>query len=118
MHEMSLARSVAEIAEETAYENGSEKVTSVTLSVGKLSGIDITCLKQSLAAAFECPVLSGAKIEIKQPEGSAWCMDCSETVPLHRPGDACPKCGGHRLTINGGNGFDVAFIAISVPTQI
>lgn len=118
MHEMSLARSVAEIAEETAYENGAERVSCVTLSVGELSGIDVASLKQSLSAAFEGPVLSGAKIEIERPAGTAWCMDCSETVPMHRPGDACPKCGGHRLTVNGGNEFDVAFIALDVPTQI
>ena len=46
MHEMSLAQSIVEIVERTAKENHSNKVVSVRLIVGKLSGVEMHSLMQ------------------------------------------------------------------------
>ena len=56
------------------------------------TGVEISTL------GFGCMRLK----EIEQPDGQAWCMDCSKTVPLSNFGEPCPLCGGFHLTPTGG----------------
>ena len=50
----------------------------------------------------------GAKIEIERPGGTAWCLKCQKTVPIHRRGEPCPVCGSYQLSVNGGDDFRVS----------
>lgn len=113
MHEMSLAQSIVEIVEKTAKENLSNKVASVHLIVGKLSGVEMHSLMQSLKIAGQSTVMKDAEIIVDRPEGTAWCMRCAKTVPLGRFGDPCPECGGYQLRVNGGREFRVSEIELS-----
>ena len=47
-------------------------------------------------------LLAGAHIDIEQPDGQAWCLDCACSVPLIQRGAPCPECGGFWLQANGG----------------
>lgn len=108
MHEMSLAQSIVEIVENVSKQNGNKPVVSITLKIGELSGVEIQSLMQSFKIAALDTVMENATINIESPEGTAWCMLCAKTVPLHKIGDACPECGGFQLKINGGNEFRVS----------
>lgn len=102
MHELSLAQSVVDIVENAALANKVNKVSKVQLAVGKLAGVEMQSFNQGLKIASRDTVMQDAEIEITRPQGTAWCMDCAETVPLKRYGDPCPFCGGYKLTmING-----------------
>lgn len=113
MHEMSLAQSIVEIVERTAKENHSNKVVSVRLIVGKLSGVEMHSLMQSLKIASQSTVMEKAEIFVDRLPGTAWCMNCGKTVPMERLGDACPECGGYQLRVNGGKEFRVSEIELS-----
>ncbi|MVX55966.1 hydrogenase maturation nickel metallochaperone HypA [Parasutterella muris] len=108
MHEMSLAQSIVEIVENTAEANNTRKVSKVKLIVGELAGVEMHALMQGLKIASQETPMEGAEIEIERPQGTAWCMMCQKTVPLHRRGDACPECGSYQLSINGGTEFRVS----------
>lgn len=108
MHELSLAQSIVEIVENTARQNDSTSVKSVKLIVGQLAGVEMQALMQGLKIASQDTVMQDAKIEIERPEGTAWCLKCQKTVPIHRRGDPCPECGSYQLSINGGNEFRVS----------
>jgi hydrogenase nickel incorporation protein HypA/HybF len=112
MHEMSLAESIIQIAEDTARSNGAARVSLVLLEVGRLAGVEIDALRFCFDAASRSSLADGARLVIEQPEGSAWCMPCSESVPLASLADPCPKCGSHQLQVTGGTELRVREVEI------
>ena len=59
-------------------------------------------LRFALEALAPGSLLAGAHIDIEQPDGQAWCLDCASNVPLIQRGAPCPQCGGFWLQANGG----------------
>ena len=112
MHEMSLAESIVQIAEDTARSSGATRVSMVLLEVGKLAGVEIDALRFCFDAASRSSLVEGAKLVIEQPEGSAWCLPCGGTVPLGSLTDPCPDCGSHQLQVTGGTELKVRELEI------
>lgn len=102
MHEMSIAEGIIEVVERTARANQVNRVKSVTIEVGELAGVDIPSLEFAWKSVTLQGPAEGATLKIERPAGVAWCMDCSQSVPFHKYGDACPLCGGYHLTPTGG----------------
>ena len=101
MHEMSLAQSIVEIVENTAQQNQASSVVAVKLIIGELAGVEMHALMQGLKIASQGTVMQEAKIEIERPGGTAWCLKCQKTVPIHRRGeppfpDKRPSLVSHR----------------------
>ena len=44
----------------------------------------------------------GARLEIVELPGQAWCMQCAKTVRVQQRFHACPDCGGRQLQVTGG----------------
>lgn len=112
MHEMSLAESIIQIAEDTARANGGTRVSRVILEVGQLAGVEIEALRFCFDAASRSSLAAGATLVIEQPEGCAWCMPCGGTVPLSSLADPCPDCGSHQLQVTGGTELRVREVEI------
>jgi len=112
MHELSLAESVVQIVEETARRNGGTRVSSVTLEVGALAGVEIDALRFCFDAASRESVAAGAALVIERPEGRAWCMPCGESVQLAELGEPCPRCGSYQLQVTGGDELRVREIEL------
>ncbi|KPJ82321.1 MAG: hydrogenase nickel incorporation protein HypA [Gammaproteobacteria bacterium SG8_30] len=112
MHEMSLAESVVQIVEDTARRNGGTRVSSVTLEIGALAGVEIEALRFCFDAASRGTMAAGAMLMIDRPEGAAWCMPCGETVRVTSLGEACPRCGSYQLQVTGGDELRVREIEL------
>ncbi len=108
MHEMSLSHGIFVIVERVSADNDNRLVDSVTLVVGELAGVEMQALMQGLKIASMHTPMEGAKIIVNHTPGTAWCMQCSKTVPHARLGECCPDCGGYQLTVNGGTEFRVS----------
>ncbi|MDR0771442.1 MAG: hydrogenase maturation nickel metallochaperone HypA [Burkholderiales bacterium] len=112
MHEMSLAESMLDIVESTARKHHAQRVTSVQFELGALSHAD----REALAFAFDVvargSIAEGARFEVIEVPGTAWCMLCSKTVGLAKRGDACPECGHYQLTVTQGEAMRIASIEI------
>jgi hydrogenase nickel incorporation protein HypA/HybF len=102
MHEASLAGGVLQLIEESAQREGFTRVMQLRLAVGQLAGVDLPALRFALQSLAPGTLLEGARVQIDEPPGQAWCMDCLQTVALARRGDACPICGGFALQPSGG----------------
>lgn len=102
MHEVSLAASLAEILAEEAAKARATKVTRVVLEIGALSHVDPHAMRFAFDSAVSGGPAEGATLDIEEPPGTAWCMDCATTVVVARRGDDCPRCGGGKLMVNGG----------------
>lgn len=112
MHEMSLAQSVLQIVADTARQNGGTRVSSVTLEIGTLAGVEIEALRFCFDAASRRTLAAGAALRIERPEGRAWCMPCGETVRVDGLADGCPRCGSYQLQVTGGDELRVREIEI------
>ena len=112
MHEMSLAESVVQIVEDTARRNGGTRVSSVTLEIGTLAGVEIEALRFCFDAAKRDTIAADATLLIDRPEGRAWCMPCGETIHVAGLGEACPRCGSYQLQVTGGDELRVREIEL------
>jgi len=107
MHEMSIAESVLGIVEDVAAREGFARVSSVRLEIGRLSAIEVPALRFCFDAVVRGSIAEGARLDIDETPGTAWCFDCSATVELASRADPCPACGGGTLQVNGGTDMRV-----------
>lgn len=112
MHEMALAESVREIVEDSARAQGTAHVTVVRLEIGKLAQVEVHALRFAFEVVRRGSVAEGARLEIVEVDGGAWCMRCSAAVIIAKRGDACPACGSHQLQVTGGDRMRVLEIEI------
>lgn len=112
MHEMSLAEGVREIVEETARANAARRVSVVRLEIGRLSQVEVEAMRFAFEVVQRGSVAEGARLDIVETDGTAWCMRCSAPVVIGRRGDACPSCGSYQLQVTGGDRMRVMDIEI------
>ena len=92
MHELSIAMSIVEIAEQNVRQANRSEVTEIELDVGKLSGVVFDALEFAMVEAVKDTVLENAKRKINCIPGKAKCNDCGcefEVEDIYTP---CPKC--------------------------
>lgn len=113
MHEASLAGGVLQLVEDAAKRERFTRLDSLRLEAGQLSGVDARALRFALEALAPGTLLAGARIDIEEPPGQAWCMDCSQTVSIIQRGDACPLCQGYLLQPTAGQALRVLDMMVS-----
>jgi hydrogenase nickel incorporation protein HypA/HybF len=69
MHELSIALSIIELAEEEAQRHGDVRVNAVHLKLGRLAGVAKEALEFSYGLACEGTALAGSRLEIEDTEG-------------------------------------------------
>lgn len=102
MHELALSTGLVELIVEEAGRSGFARVQRVVLEIGALSHVDPQALRSSFGIIARGTVAEGADLEILEPAGVAYCLDCEDAVPIVRRGDDCPRCGGVKLMVQGG----------------
>ena len=98
MHEVSIAEGILSAVESTLVNEPDAKVSSVTVNIGELAGVESQALLFAWDSVVRGTLAEGAKLVIEQVAGEAWCMKCAKNVPLHRHGDPCPPM--RRLSAN------------------
>ena len=104
MHEISLVQGLFHQLEELAKENGSSKITCVTMGIGPLSGVVIDSFRFGFdILSAENDLVRGAKLVVEIPPVTYTCTECGykETMTGKRPGE-CFKCGELFLIHKGG----------------
>lgn len=107
MHEMSLCEGILQILEDQAQPQGYASVKTVWLEVGALAGVEMEALKFAFDVVTKGTLADGAKLEVIEVEGQAWCLPCEKTISINARFDACPECGSHQLQICGGEELQV-----------
>ena len=113
MHEMSLAEGMLQIVVDTARRNDASKVSVVWLEIGTLAPIERDALRFCFDVVARGGMAEGARLEIIDTPGVAWCMRCGDRVSIAAIGDACPRCGGYQLQIVEGGDMRLKEIAIT-----
>lgn len=113
MHELSIARSVVELASRHAAEHGGGRVTVVTLRIGRLSCVHELALRSSFDIVREGTPLADADLRIVAVPVRIWCPACRLEREL--PGIqrfACPECGTRSADIRAGRELDLESIEL------
>lgn len=112
MHEMSLAEGIIQIVEDTARKAEAARVKAVWLEIGRLSSVEPDALRFCFDVVVKNTLADGAHLEIIDVPGSAWCMQCSQTVDVAARYDPCPRCGSYQLQVTGGTEMRVKELEI------
>ena len=114
MHEVSIAEGILSAVESTLVNEPDAKVSSVTVNIGELAGVESQALLFAWDSVVRGTLAEGAKLVIEQVAGEAWCMKCAKNVPLHRHGDPCTQCGGYQLMPVQGHASNASRLELSV----
>jgi len=93
MHELSIAMSIVEMAQEEAQQRGAQ-VSAVYLKLGALSGVVKQALLSSYEMACDDTPLQGSRLVIEEVPVLIFCSNCNAQRPLHSVQlFCCATCG-------------------------
>jgi len=113
MHELSLIQSVFDIIEDYARQHRFDRVTSVKLSCGRLSGVEPSSLRFAFEAQARGTRVAGAQLELDILPAVIYCFSCAQSSTLDEYGAICPCCSGTEVSLVGGT-EELKFIEMEV----
>ena len=118
MHELSIAMSIVEMAEEESDKRAGARVTAVHLKLGALSGVVKQALLSSYDLACEGTALQGSRLLVEEIPVRARCPNCR----AERAVDAvnwfvCPDCGAAASELLQGRELEVTALEIRIESN-
>jgi hydrogenase nickel incorporation protein HypA/HybF len=83
VHELSIAMSILEVAEEESERHGGVKVEAIHLKLGPLSGVVKEALISAFELAREATPFATAQLVIEEIPVSVFCSTCQAERPIH-----------------------------------
>jgi len=114
MHELSIAISLVEAAEEEAQNRGVASVYAVHLKLGPLSGVEKDALLFSYDLVTEGTLLEGSKLIVEEMPVMIFCPSCGEPRPIRSAQSfCCAMCNTPAGEIVQGKELEVIALEIS-----
>lgn len=115
MHEVSLAGGILQVVEKALYGEAGARLKRLTVEVGALAGVETCALDFALRTLARGTVLEGAEIVLDEVPGQAWCLQCSQSVPILSRLDPCPRCASRWVQPTGGTELKVRELIVVDP---
>jgi hydrogenase nickel incorporation protein HypA/HybF len=113
MHELSIAMSIVEMAQEEAQRHGNAKVEAVHLKLGQLSGVVKEALLSSYEMACHETLLAGSQLVIEEIPVEVFCPKCEvPRLVSSIQWFCCPECGTATPTVLRGKELEVTALEI------
>lgn len=94
MHELSIAVSIVEMAEQEARRRGGVRVSAVHLKLGPLAGVVKEALSFSYSVSCQGTMLEGSDLVIEEAPAVIYCENCrGERSLSSMQAFFCPVCG-------------------------
>lgn len=114
MHELSIAISLIELAEEVAAARGDAHVSAIHLKLGMLSGVAKEALLSSFELACEGTMMEGSKLLIEDMPIIVYCPKCDARRPVNTiQWFTCPECGTPTPDVIQGKELEVTALEIT-----
>ncbi|MDR2475192.1 MAG: hydrogenase maturation nickel metallochaperone HypA [Bacteroidales bacterium] len=113
MHELSIAISIVELAEQQARNSNAAHIEEVELEIGALAGVDAASLAFALESSVKNTLLENAQIVWHHIHGEGCCMDCNNVFPMKSTFFSCPACGSYVVKIVKGKEMRVKSITVN-----
>ena len=104
---MALCESILQILEQQSRAQAYERVKTVRLEIGELAQVELEALRFGFEVVARGTLAEGARLEIDDVQGEAWCLRCRRSVRLRERFECCAECGGFELQITRGEEFRV-----------
>lgn len=113
MHELSIALSIVEMAQEEAERHGQAQVQAVHLRLGVLSGVVKEALLTSYEMACAATPLEGSQLLIEEIPVEVYCPKCeSARLVTSIQSICCPVCGTPTPNVLRGKELEVVALEI------
>jgi len=112
MHEVSLMAEIVALVEAEQRKQSFARVLVIRLRVGALGPAEPEALRFCFDAVVSGTVAEGARLEIQDVPGEAWCPCCRLNVPLQERFAACPECGAGGIRMTSGNELRLAELEV------
>lgn len=113
MHELSIVMSIIDLANKEVVKAQAEKVDSIELEIGTLSGVEMEALDFAWEIAVKNTVMENAERKIHRTKAKARCADCGHIFFSKSLYDECPKCGQYFNEILSGRELRVKTLTVS-----
>ena len=114
MHELSIAMSIVEIAQQEAARHGAAEVTAVHLKLGALSGVMESALRSSYEMAVCDTPLKNSELLVERVPVKVYCPTCRAEQSLASIQNfACPRCGRTTTQVLSGKEIEVFALEIT-----
>jgi hydrogenase nickel incorporation protein HypA/HybF len=107
MHELSLATSLVEQIAAIMDKEGATNLYSITVSMGKFSGVEKEPFEFAFPIAAEGTPAEKAQLIIEQTGMKVKCNDCGKQTVHDIPLVKCGKCGSLNVEIISGKEFRI-----------
>ena len=113
MHELSIALSIVEMAEQEALRRGGVQVTAVHLKLGALAGVVKEALRFSYGVSCEGTMLEGSELVIQESPAVVFCDKCEAERSLSSiQAFLCSVCGTPAAKVIGGQELELVAMEI------
>ena len=113
MHELSIAMSIVEMAEEESERRGGARISAVHLKLGALSGVVKDALLSSYEMACEGTCLEGSLLVIREVPIVAHCAACDQPRQVESlQWFVCPVCASPISKVLEGREMEVVALEI------
>jgi hydrogenase nickel incorporation protein HypA/HybF len=104
MHELSIVMEVVKQVEKLAKDNNVDKVKSVTVEVGEVSGV----VKEYFLDAFKWM----CELNYITIQAISYCTNCKKTYPTTKYAKECPYCHSDKTYLVSGKDFMIKDIKV------
>ena len=108
MHELAVTESIVDAIVEKV---GDGPVDAVRLEIGRLSGVMPDSIRFCFRIVADGTGLEGARLDIDEPPGRAYCRDCRREFALDDPILLC-DCGSADLDILAGRELRIVSVEV------
>lgn len=117
MHELSVCLALLDEVDRVAREAGADRVRSVTLRIGPLSGVDPGLLARAFDVASIGTVADGAELRIFKTPVRIRCARCGGEEDASANRLLCPRCGSDRTSVVEGDEMVLSEMEMDVPAD-
>jgi hydrogenase nickel incorporation protein HypA/HybF len=103
MHELSVCLSLMQQIESIARERNAEKVITITLNIGPLSGVEPELLRHAYPLAAAGTVAEDAELVMETPDIVVRCSQCDSETTVTPNKLLCGSCGDFRTRVISGD---------------
>ena len=103
MHELSVCLALMQQVETIAARHGANRVTSISLKIGPLSGIEPALLENAFPLAATGTVAADAQLLIEHSDIVVRCTACGECSVVAANRLLCASCGDFRTNLESGD---------------
>ena len=117
MHEYSIVASLIDLCEKEAHRQHAKAIKTITLKVGRLSGIEPHLLTQCFDTFKEETLCHNAILELEMCDVVIFCATCKEKSVITNNNFICPLCHSEETSMVGGQELLVQSIEIVEDVQ-